>query len=748
MTTGENRTSTRVSATHVMVRVATRDRFRSSYLKDLSEGGLFVRSDKPLPVGAEVVIDLLPPGWSEPLRLCGQVLRCEGAPGAAGMAVRFDGNEPEVLARLQQLVAEYQAGAEPGAEGAPEQLQRLLAQYADAATALEKKEAELAAERVKREQATARAATLAAELEAARARGLASSEPAAAAGLAGQLAAAQHEVSELRTRLAEVEGELAAHRQELDVLEEDDATSRRLASGLAKQKAELTADVAQLTQQLAEMKKALADSARRSVEQVADLEVKEAAERELSEQLAAAKAELEELRIAVPGLQEKLAGAEGTASAAKAELEGLARKLAQAEAAAREANVRADRARAKEREVRALLAELTARSVGDEVVVDGAPEGDAAPRVAPPPVPRVGPVASTPSPAPRASDSAVAPPRVPPSPSPAQPPAGSPPGPGKPARTSPVKGTKSVEAAPSTLEGRVSRIMEAIESESAPAEPPPAAAAPLDPASPSLWEAPPAGAPAAASLPGPGGQPVRAGATMLFVPGAAPAAPAPVSPFDPPVRGTSGSTLLFVPPAGSPPAPAGDLFDFMDPQAAGAEAPRADEPVPWELPGEGRPVSSPSDFEMTDAGPGEASNDFEMTDAGPETPGPLGSLLPAPEAPKFAGQTVHLGPDPFTTEPSAVLDLHVTVEDELEPVPPLDRKAFEQKLRNNLPLVKTARFEGHEARGDDERNVMALLEAGERFSELIVLGRGVVTPPGLIEALLRLAEAGAIGFKD
>ena len=51
---------------------------------DLSDGGLFVRTDKPLPVGREVVVDLLPPGWSSPLRLTGTVTNATYSADAGG----------------------------------------------------------------------------------------------------------------------------------------------------------------------------------------------------------------------------------------------------------------------------------------------------------------------------------------------------------------------------------------------------------------------------------------------------------------------------------------------------------------------------------------------------------------------------------------------------------------------------------------------------------------------------------------
>jgi hypothetical protein len=43
--------------------------------------------------------------------------------------------------------------------------------------------------------------------------------------------------------------------------------------------------------------------------------------------------------------------------------------------------------------------------------------------------------------------------------------------------------------------------------------------------------------------------------------------------------------------------------------------------------------------------------------------------------------------------------------------------------------------------------VKGLLEAGSRFSELMVLGRGTVTPPELLAALVVLLDDGAVRFE-
>ena len=81
-------------------------------------------------------------------------------------------------------------------------------------------------------------------------------------------------------------------------------------------------------------------------------------------------------------------------------------------------------------------------------------------------------------------------------------------------------------------------------------------------------------------------------------------------------------------------------------------------------------------------------------------------------------------------------------------VPPADRPGFERRLRGNERLTKTDTFDSYTARDDREQSVLGLLQAGGRFSELMVLGRGVVAPAELIDALFTLCSVGVIRFEE
>ena len=61
-----------------------------------------------------------------------------------------------------------------------------------------------------------------------------------------------------------------------------------------------------------------------------------------------------------------------------------------------------------------------------------------------------------------------------------------------------------------------------------------------------------------------------------------------------------------------------------------------------------------------------------------------------------------------------------------------------------MELARTDRFESHRTDEELEKKVMGLLEAGTRLSALMVLGRGLVTPPQLLEILFKLHQAGVV----
>ncbi len=120
----------------VVVRIPSADRFRSHYLKDLSEGGLFIRADRTFPTGSDLTIELWPPGGAAALTLSARITRvtepASAQPGhPAGMAVTFISLTADAQERLRQLITEHGRPAvkpEPSENDPLGQVQRLAAE--------------------------------------------------------------------------------------------------------------------------------------------------------------------------------------------------------------------------------------------------------------------------------------------------------------------------------------------------------------------------------------------------------------------------------------------------------------------------------------------------------------------------------------------------------------------------------------------------------------------------------------------
>lgn len=88
--------------------------FFADYTKNISRGGTFIKTSRPLPVGTEFLFKLFVPGLEEPLTIHGEVQRiierAADAPPAAppgdsepGMAIRFvyrEGDPQHEIARI------------------------------------------------------------------------------------------------------------------------------------------------------------------------------------------------------------------------------------------------------------------------------------------------------------------------------------------------------------------------------------------------------------------------------------------------------------------------------------------------------------------------------------------------------------------------------------------------------------------------------------------------------------------------
>lgn len=80
-------------------------------VSDVSASGAFIRTEKPLPAGTRVELELVRAGLGRTVRVTGEVVQGQGGP-RRGMAVRFDAVLGDAATRLSALLETLEA--EPG----------------------------------------------------------------------------------------------------------------------------------------------------------------------------------------------------------------------------------------------------------------------------------------------------------------------------------------------------------------------------------------------------------------------------------------------------------------------------------------------------------------------------------------------------------------------------------------------------------------------------------------------------------
>ncbi len=104
----------------VSIQVAGWPEPRGGLTANVSATGMFVRFERPEPIGTMVRLELDLGADSEPVRGMGEVIwirvRWEGKNRPAGMGIRFLGLAPEPAAALEKKLDELQAAEEAGAD--------------------------------------------------------------------------------------------------------------------------------------------------------------------------------------------------------------------------------------------------------------------------------------------------------------------------------------------------------------------------------------------------------------------------------------------------------------------------------------------------------------------------------------------------------------------------------------------------------------------------------------------------------
>jgi len=84
--------------------------FFAEYTRNISKGGTFIKTKKPLPVGTRLLFRLVAPTCPEPFQITGEVVRAESTSADPGMAIRFvwtaDGERASFEAAVERLMSD------------------------------------------------------------------------------------------------------------------------------------------------------------------------------------------------------------------------------------------------------------------------------------------------------------------------------------------------------------------------------------------------------------------------------------------------------------------------------------------------------------------------------------------------------------------------------------------------------------------------------------------------------------------
>ncbi|MCA9511312.1 MAG: TIGR02266 family protein [Myxococcota bacterium] len=90
----------------VRVEYSTVDDLFSEFTRDINEGGVFIETDDPQPLGTAVTLQFHLPGAADPVKTSGIVVRSnDGATGEPmGMAVEFEELPPNARAQINEMI--------------------------------------------------------------------------------------------------------------------------------------------------------------------------------------------------------------------------------------------------------------------------------------------------------------------------------------------------------------------------------------------------------------------------------------------------------------------------------------------------------------------------------------------------------------------------------------------------------------------------------------------------------------------
>jgi type IV pilus assembly protein PilZ len=93
----------------VRVNYQTVDSLFSEFARNINEGGIFVETEIPQPLGTNVELEFKLPGADRPIEVIGNVVRSigpdqVGSDGVVGMAIEFDNLDSDVREQINEII--------------------------------------------------------------------------------------------------------------------------------------------------------------------------------------------------------------------------------------------------------------------------------------------------------------------------------------------------------------------------------------------------------------------------------------------------------------------------------------------------------------------------------------------------------------------------------------------------------------------------------------------------------------------
>jgi len=104
----------------VRVNYQTVDSLFSEFARNINDGGIFVETETPQPIGTSVELEFKLPGADRPIEVIGNVVRSIGADqagpdGAVGMGIEFENLDSDVRQQINEIIQKLRStsGTEP-----------------------------------------------------------------------------------------------------------------------------------------------------------------------------------------------------------------------------------------------------------------------------------------------------------------------------------------------------------------------------------------------------------------------------------------------------------------------------------------------------------------------------------------------------------------------------------------------------------------------------------------------------------